>query len=87
MTTTHKYQKLGGWLLIFTIFYFLQLWNLILQFGEGGLMDVLRGWDMYDGAQGWLLLAGQAVSLLLLLIFVFAGIEIVRRNPYFLRTR
>ncbi|MCL2495266.1 MAG: hypothetical protein FWE98_06375 [Oscillospiraceae bacterium] len=87
MTTTHKYQKLGGWLLVFTIFYFLQLGGVFLQFGEGGLMDVLRGWSMYDGARGWLLLAGQVASLLLIFIYFFAGIEILRRNPYFLRTR
>ena len=87
MSATHKYRKLGGWLLVFVIYYFLQACGVFLQFGEGGLLDILRGWGMYDGAQGWLLMAGQALSLLSVLIYVFTAIEIIRRDPYFLRTR
>ena len=87
MNAKHKYKKLGGWLLACVIIYLLQVCGVVMQFGEGGLMDVLRGWSMYDGAQGWLLLAGQALSLLLIIIYVFAAIEIIRRDPYFLRTR
>ncbi|MCL2300592.1 MAG: hypothetical protein FWC27_10665 [Firmicutes bacterium] len=82
-----RYQKLGGWLLCVVILFFLQTAGLALQFGEGGAMDVIRGWQMYIGAQGYLLLAGQAVSMLLNLIYVFAAIAIVQRDPGFLRTR
>ena len=87
MSAKHRFKRLGGWLLIAVIFYLLQVCGVALQFGEGGLMDILRGWQMYDGAQGWLLLAGQALSLLLIIIHVFVAAEIIRRDPYFLRTR
>jgi len=87
MSTKHKYQKLGGWLLAVAIYYMLQLGGVVLQFGEGGMMDILRGWSMYDGAQGWLLLASQVISLLVIIVHVFAALEIIRRDPYFLRTR
>jgi len=87
MVKKHRFKRLGGWLLIAVIFYLLQVCGVALQFGEGSLMDVLRGWSMYDGAQGWLLLASQALSLLLIIIHVFVAIEIIRRDPYFLRTR
>ena len=87
MSAKHRYQKLGGWLLACVAFYLLQVCGVVMQFGEGGLMDVLRGWRMYDGAQGWLLLASQVIFLLLVLIYVFTAIEIIRRDPYFLRTR
>ena len=87
MSKKPRFKKLGGWLLLFVIWYFLQGCGVFLQLGEGGLMDILRGWQMYTGAQGWLLAAGQALSLLLAIVYVAAAIEIVRRNPYFLRTR
>jgi len=87
MSTKRNYKKLGGWLLAVVIVYLLQVCGVFMQFGEGALMDILRGWSMYDGAQGWLLLAGQALSLLLIIIYVFAALEIIRRDPYFLRTR
>ena len=87
MSTKHRFKRLGGWLLAAVILYFLQVCGVALQFGEGGLMDVLRGWRMYDGAQGWLLMASQVLSLLLVVIHVFVAVEILRRDPYFLRTR
>jgi len=87
MSEKHRYKKLGGWLLIFVISLLLQIAAAVLaQFGEGGLLDVLRGWSLYDGAQAYLLLAGQVVSLLLILIHVFVVAEILQRDPYFLRT-
>ena len=87
MSKTHKFQKLGGWLLFFVICLFLQASGVLAQFSEGGMLDIVRGWSMYDGAQGWLLMAGQALSLLLNIVHVFVAIEILRRDPYFLRTR
>ena len=87
MTEKHKYKKLGGWLLMFVIYYFLQVCGVFLQFGEGGMLDILRGWQMYDGAQGWLLLGSQVLSLLLIIVYVFTALELVRRDPYFLHTR
>ena len=87
MSKKHKYQRLGGWLLFVVISLFLQLGGVLTQFGEGGMLDILRGWSMYDGAQGWLLMASQALSLLLIIAHVFVAIEIIRRDPYFLRTR
>jgi len=87
MSKKRDYKKLGGWLLVFVIYYFLQIGGVALQFGEGGMMDIVRGWGMYDGIQGWLLMAGQALSLLSVIIYVFTGLEILRRDPYFLRTR
>jgi len=83
----HRYQRLGGWLLFFVISFFLQVGGVLLQFGEGGMLDILRGWSMYDGIQGWLLMAGQVLSLLLVIIYVFTAVEVIRRDPYFLRTR
>jgi len=82
-----RYEKLGGWLLCIVVFFFLQLGGIALQFGEGGMMDVLRRWDMFIGVQGILLLAGQVISMLLVVIYVFAAIAIVQRDPHFLRTR
>ena len=87
MSKKRDYKKLGGWLLVFVIYYFLQAGGVALQFGEGGMMDIVRGWSMYDGAQGWLLMAGQVLSLLSVIIYVFTALEIIRRDPYFLRTR
>jgi len=84
---TGRYQKLGGWLLCITAYYFLWLASIALQFYEGGAMDVLRRWDMLIGAQGLLLLAGQVVSLVQVVILVFAAIGILQRDPGFLRTR
>ena len=84
---TGRYQKLGGWLLCITAYYFLWLASIALQFYEGGAMDVLRRWDMLIGAQGLLLLAGQVVSLVQVVIYVFAAIAILQRDPAFLRTR
>jgi len=82
------FNKLGGWLLVFVVVYFLQAAiGVLTQFGEGGMMDVLRGWSMYDGVHGWLLLAGQIVSLVTTAIFVFTAIAILQRDPYFLRNR
>jgi len=87
MSKKHRFQKLGGWLLFFTVCLFLQAVGVLAQFGEGGMLDILRGWSLYDGAQGWLLMASQALSLLLIIAQVFVAVEIVRRDPYFLRTR
>ncbi|MCL1951200.1 MAG: hypothetical protein FWF60_00080 [Oscillospiraceae bacterium] len=82
-----RYQKLGGWLLCIVVIFFLQVVGIAFQFLEGGMMDVLRRWDMFIGAQGALLLAGQVVSMVLIVVYVFAAIGIVQRDPVFLRTR
>ncbi|MDR2686271.1 MAG: hypothetical protein LBB75_00840 [Oscillospiraceae bacterium] len=87
MGKRHRFKRLGGWLLAAVLFYLLQVCGVVLQFGEGGLLDILRGWSMYDGARGWLLLASQALSLLLIIAYVFVAVELMRRDPYFLRTR
>ena len=84
---SHRYQKLGGVLLFIVVIFFLQVVSVATQFGEGGLMDVLRRWDMFIGAQGILLAAGQVVSMLLVIIYVFAAFGILQRDPHFLRTR
>jgi len=75
MSKKHKYQRLGGWLLFVVISLFLQLGGVLTQFGEGGMLDILRGWSMYDGAQGWLLMASQALSLLLIIAHVFVELR------------
>jgi len=84
---TNRYEKLGGWLLCVVVIFFLSILSIAMQFGEGGVMDIIRRWEMFVGAQGWLLLAYQATSMLLIVIYVFAAIGIVQRDPHFLRTR
>ena len=83
----HPYQKLGGWLLVFVIVFFLQGIRIFAQFDKGGAMGILRAWSTLDGAQGWLLLAGQVISVLLAVIYAFTAIAIIQRDPGFLRTR
>ena len=84
----HSYQKLGGWLLCAVILFFMQFAGcLALQFGEGGMMDVIRRWDMLIGIQGILLIAGQAFAMLAAVTYVFTAFAIIQRDPHFLRTR
>jgi len=82
-----RYEKLGGWLLCIVVLFFLQVAGVAFQFLEGGALDILRRWEMYFGAQGVLLLAGEVVSMVLIMIYVFIAIGIVQRDPAFLRTR
>jgi len=85
---TGQYKKLGGWLLCIVGLYFVQVAYIAFQFfGESGAMDVLRRWEMYIGAQGILLLAGQAAAMVQVVIYLFAAIGILQRDPGFLRTR
>jgi len=85
---TNRYEKLGGWLLCVVILFFsLLILGIVLQFGEGGVMDIIRRWDMFVGGQGWLLLAQQVSAMLLAVIYAFTAAAVVQRDPHFLRTR
>jgi len=85
---THPYQKLGGWLKLLVVWQFIGPFIALLSmFTKVGIVDILRDWASYPGAQGYLQLARQAIPFVVSAILVTFAVKVIRRDPLFLRMR
>jgi len=78
----HPYQKLGGWLLLFTIIPFIAL--------PFGLFTQIRDLSQFSYTQdlaGILYLLGKAVYFVSLGLTLTGSVMVIRRKPMFLRVR
>ena len=80
----HRYQKLGGWLLVIVVVTFIGAFGVVLNlFSEDGFLRFASG---YAGVKLWMELLIQACMLYEGIMQVIYAVMIIQRDPRFGRT-